>query len=294
MLRSMTGYGRAKQTNEQSVVSVELRTVNNRHLKITLKSPDVYAPLESRIEKAVRSRVARGTVTVTVRSSIVGEQNAYALDDSALKSYWQQFQTVGDELGIADRLEPSNLLGLPGAIRAQSLEEVNIEEDWPLIETTLGEALDRLDDFRNREGQSMFEDLERNGSLIDEQLKNITEIAPQVVVEHRDKLHERVGDLLRGTEATVSPEDLIREVSIYADRCDINEEITRLRCHLEQFSAFMAEPTSQGRKLDFLSQEMFREVNTIGSKANNVAIAHCVVEIKAAVEKIREILANVE
>ena len=111
---------------------------------------------------------------------------------------------------------------------------------------------------------------------------------------YRDKLLERIRELLKGTSVVISEPDLIREVSLFADRCDINEEVTRLRCHLEQFAAFLNDKVSQGRKLDFLTQEMFREVNTIGSKANNVSLARCVVEMKASVERIREVLQNVE
>ena len=118
--------------------------------------------------------------------------------------------------------------------------------------------------------------------------------ALEVVQQYRDKLLDRVRELLKGTSVVINEPDLIREVSVYADRCDINEEITRLRCHLEQFEAFLSDKVSQGRKLDFLIQEMFREVNTIGSKANNVTLARFVVEMKSAVEKIREVLQNVE
>jgi len=290
----MTGYGRARNQDERCVISVELKTVNNRYLKISIKSPDIYAPLESQIDKVVRTKIARGTVTVTVRMSLLSGQNQYSVDTTVFQSYWKQLSAVGDELGITTNIDAGRLLHLPGTISEEGLDTVKPEEDWPLIEQTLSEALDHLGEFRTREGESMQQDLERNGQLIKDQLDNIVEFAPQVVVDYRNRMHERVAELLREAEATLSQSDLIREVSIFADRCDINEEITRLRCHLEQFDAFLGEPTSQGRKLDFLIQEMFREVNTIGSKANNVAIAHCVVEMKAAVEKIRENLQNVE
>ena len=290
----MTGYGRARNQNDRCVVSVELKTVNNRHLKISIKSPDIYAPLESQVDKVVRTKIARGTVTVTVRMSLLGGQNQYSVDTDVFQSYWQQLSSVGDKLGVTTIIDPGRLLHLPGTIQEEGLDSVKPEEDWPLIEKTLSEALDHLGEFRAREGESTKQDLERNGQVIKEQLENIVEIAPQVVVDYRNRMQERVSELLRESGATISESDLIREVSIFADRCDINEEITRLRCHLEQFDTFLAEPTSQGRKLDFLIQEMFREVNTIGSKANNVPIAHCVVEMKAAVEKIRENLQNVE
>ena len=140
----------------------------------------------------------------------------------------------------------------------------------------------------------MEQNLQTNANLIATQIDQIEERAPQVVRDYRDQIKKRVEELLEGTNAKIEDADLIREVSIFSERCDINEEITRLRSHLEQFDVFLDEKTSQGRKLEFLSQEMFRETNTIGSKANNVEIAHCVVEMKAAIEKMREILQNVE
>ena len=140
----------------------------------------------------------------------------------------------------------------------------------------------------------MEQDLQQNLRIISTELEKIAARAPQIVRDFRDKLRDRVTELLRNGEATVEPNDLIREVSIYAERCDISEEILRLRSHLDQFQSFIRQSQSAGRKLDFLTQEMVREVNTIGSKANNAEVAHSVVEIKAAVERMREVLQNVE
>ena len=140
----------------------------------------------------------------------------------------------------------------------------------------------------------MEQDLQLNLRTISTELEKIAARAPQIVRDFRDKLRDRVAELLRDGEATVEPNDLIREVSIYAERCDISEEILRLRSHLDQFQSFVRQQQSAGRKLDFLTQEMVREVNTIGSKANNAEVAHSVVEIKAAVERMREVLQNVE
>jgi uncharacterized protein (TIGR00255 family) len=140
----------------------------------------------------------------------------------------------------------------------------------------------------------MAQDLQTNLQIVGAELDQIAAKAPAIVREFRDKLHERVRELLSGSESSVQPADLIREVSIFADRCDIGEEILRLRSHIEQFQAFAREPQAQGRKLEFLTQEMVREANTIGSKANNVQVAHAVVEIKSAIERIREVVQNLE
>ena len=188
----------------------------------------------------------------------------------------------------------SSLLTLPGAITEHAREELDADADWPFLKGLLEQALVKLHEFRQREGRSMGDDLRLNSGVIATNLSEIATGAPEVVRAYRDKLLDRIRELVKGTNVVISEPDLIREVSLFADRCDINEEITRLRCHLEQFEVFLNDKVSQGRKLDFLTQEMFREVNTIGSKANNVSLARCVVEMKSSVDRIREVLQNVE
>jgi uncharacterized protein (TIGR00255 family) len=197
-------------------------------------------------------------------------------------------------LGVKPPDNFGSLLSLPGVVADGDSSTSDPREDWPLIESSLREALKKLGEFRAVEGASMEQDLQQNLRTISSELEKIAARAPQIVRDFRDKLRDRVAELLRNGEATVEPNDLIREVSIYAERCDISEEILRLRSHLDQFQSFIRQSQSAGRKLDFLTQEMVREVNTIGSKANNAEVAHSVVEIKAAVERMREVLQNVE
>lgn len=165
---------------------------------------------------------------------------------------------------------------------------------WPHLERCLNETLDHFEDFRRREGQSMAHDLALQCDVIEQQLQTIITLAASVVTEYRDKLLERTRRLIADLNVSLSEVDLIREIAIFSDRCDINEEITRLKSHIFQFRRLLDGDSSQGRKLEFISQEMFREINTIGSKANSTSIAHCVVEMKAAIERIREVLQNVE
>ena len=165
---------------------------------------------------------------------------------------------------------------------------------WPAVEESVGESLDHFHDFRQREGESMRVDLERQCETIEKELGAVAGGASQVIQEYRDKLLERIRRLIGDASISINENDVIREVALFADRCDINEEITRLRSHIEQFRRMLNGSTSQGRKLEFIGQEMFREINTIGSKANSVSIAHSVVEMKAAIERIREVLQNVE
>jgi uncharacterized protein (TIGR00255 family) len=233
-------------------------------------------------------------VNVSVRVENVAGSMAYRLDAAVLKGYWQQLTLLTSSLGVQPPDNVGSLLGLPGVVADGDASTGDPREDWPLIESSLREALAKLGEFRTVEGASMEQDLQANLRIIATELEKVAERAPQIVHEFRDKLLARVGELLRDGQASVEPADLIREVSIHAERCDIAEEILRLRSHLDQFQAFVRQPQSAGRKLDFLTQEMVREVNTIGSKANNVEVAHAVVEIKAAVERLREVLQNVE
>lgn len=290
----MTGFGASKGQNERLSIAVEIRAVNNRYLKVNSRLPDAYAALEGEIERVIREHVSRGTVTVAFDVSLTAGISGARLNADVLASYWNQVKDLSRQLTAGPPEDLSSFLMLPGVVTESARGELDAERDWPLLKTTLEEALSKFKEFRVREGRSMCDDLRANSRIIAGNLDEIAKTASTVVSQYRDKLLERIRELLKGTSVVVSEPDLIREVSLFADRCDINEEITRLRCHLEQFEAFLSDKVSQGRKLDFLTQEMFREVNTIGSKANNVSLARHVVEMKSAVERIREVLQNVE
>jgi uncharacterized protein (TIGR00255 family) len=290
----MTGFGEGRSQSERLSIVVEVKAVNNRYLKVLTKCSEKYVSLEQEIERVVRGMVSRGTISVNVRADSIGGPGQYSLNGEMLRQYWKQLSEMAGALHVAAPPNLGALLSLPGVVSEEAGARGDCETDWPQMETALREALSMLQEFRTVEGKKMEQELRANCTVITEQLKKIADQAPQVVREYRDKMRQRVSELLAGAEAEVADSDLIREVSVFADRCDINEEITRLRSHLEQFDAFLREKESQGRKLEFLGQEMFREVNTIGSKANSVAIAHNVVEMKAAIEKMREILQNVE
>ena len=289
----MTGFGDARRQNERLSVVVEVRAVNNRYLKISTRTPESYAAFENDIERVVRDQISRGSVYVTIRARRHGGESQYALDEEVLAQYWKELRALSERFSAAAPADFTRLLELPGVV----VERTGTEDragDWPLLREALDDALARLQEFRQREGQSMADELRQQCGVIRRELDKVAALASRVVEDYRDRLHERVRELLAQADVSIQPSDLIREVSIFAERADVNEEITRLRSHLEQFDAFLSSKESLGRKLEFLTQEMFREVNTTGSKANNVEIAHAVVEMKAAVEKMREILQNVE
>eukprot|EP00913_Durusdinium_trenchii_P023290 g21868.t1 len=276
----MTGYGDARRESDELSMAVEVRSVNNRYFKIAIKSPDTYSVLDGQIEKVVRNSIHRGTVSVVLRADRATGSDRYRLNQDVLSGYWKQLHDLAEKIHVPSPHDLGSLLQLPGAILEDDRDAIDAEADWPLVRDTLEAALEKLQAFRETEGRSMQDDLSGQCAIISEQLEKVEQLVPEVVAGYRDRLLERVRDLVDGMDVEVGASDLIREVSIFAERADINEEITRLRSHLEQFDVFLNESTSQGRKLEFLGQEMNREVNTIGSKANNVAIAHCVVEMK--------------
>jgi len=294
MLLSMTGYGHAEIEDQRLHTSVEIRAVNNRYLKISVKTPDAYSTLESRIERTIRKTISRGTVSITVRSSQVGEQSPYTINREVVENYWKQLREIAPSLHVSTPDSLTELLMLPGAITEESDRNLDPSKDWDSIEKAIGIALESFQQFRKTEGEAMQADLCSQIAIISKELEEVDQHAPTVVKEYREKMLERVQNNLREVKLTVEEKDIIREVAIFSDRCDINEEIARLRSHLGQFRELMNDNNSQGRKLDFLSQEAFREVNTIGSKANNALIAQHVVEMKASIEKIREVLQNIE
>jgi uncharacterized protein (TIGR00255 family) len=293
LLLSMTGFGNASAQNELFTTSVEIKTVNNRFLKVSMRIPDVLIALEPDIEKTVRKFVARGTVTGHIRFTPIGQAARYRLVPEVIASYLNQI----DQMQAASINVPNwtdALMTLPGVVADELSESVDAQAQWPFVKAALEQALESLGEFRRREGDSMHGELTDNCQAVSAHLEQVVERAPLVVSSYRDKIKDRVNEILSNSAVTVEEENLIREVSIFADRCDINEEITRLKCHIVEFLKVMEATKPQGKKLDFLSQEMYREINTMGSKANDIEISHHVVDMKASVEKMREILANVE
>jgi len=294
LLESMTGYGEAQCRQDGLAVSVEIRTVNNRFLKLSVRTTEGYASIEPMVEAAVRAAVHRGTVQVNVRVDRKCSPDDYQINVDVLNRYRRQLASLRQEWGIEDESSLESLLALPGVICDASNQAVDAAADWPFIQGAVQAALDNLARMRREEGRAMAADLAVNCRLVAECLDRIERRAPLVAGEYRDRLFDRLGKTLAELRSSLDPADLVKEVCLFADRADTSEEIVRLRSHLEQFEATMNLPESSGRKLDFLTQEMFREANTIGSKANDVEIVREVIEIKTAVERIREMIQNIE
>jgi uncharacterized protein (TIGR00255 family) len=294
MLLSMTGFGEARRQENGVSIALEVRTINSRYFKIALRTSDGYAALEPQIESAVRQRIKRGTVQINLKVDRPASADTCRLNAPLLMAYWRQLNDLAVNFNIPKPASLESLLALPDVVDERASDIDVAEHDWPLIDNALAAAMDNLARMRQEEGQAMATDLRLNCRTIADQLSLIAARAPQTVEAYRTRLEERLKRILAEHDVALEPADVIREISIFAERSDISEEIVRLRSHLEQFETIMGLEESSGRKLEFVIQEMFRETNTIGSKSSDVEIARCVIEIKTAIERLREMIQNVE
>lgn len=290
----MTGQGSAHVTEEAVSVAAEVRTVNSRYFKLALRASEGYGTLEPRLEEVVRRYVRRGTVQLDLRVDRESVADDFRLNEMALASYQRQLTEVARHLQLDAQVTLESLLALPGVVDERVSRSVDTDAEWPLVERALVRALEGLTKMRTDEGAAMAADMSAQCKSISQELDCIAERAPLVTEGYRDRLTERLNKLLAEFEVNVDATDVIREVGLFSERSDISEEIVRLRHHLDQFDSIMGLDESSGRKLEFITQEMFRETNTIGSKANDAEIGRHVIEIKAAIERIREMIQNVE
>ena len=287
MLLSMTGHGQASVQDDQVRVVAELRTVNNRFLKTNINC-DLDAAHQSKLENLIKQHINRGSVNLRIKTQLLGETEQYKLNEPALRAYWLQLSEIAES-----SVDIESLLRLPGLVTENVHEGMN-EIAWPAVEKATLEALGGLNQMRSVEGSVMEKDMLANLSVMNGQLEQIKTGAPQVIENYARKMTDRINQLLKSHDVTIDASDVIKEVGIFAEKCDVSEETVRLGSHIEQFGIVLQDDESNGKKLDFLVQEMLRETNTIGSKANNFDIANHVVEIKTAIERIREMVQNVE
>ena len=294
----MTGYGEARHQSDTLTVAVELRAVNNRHLKVVVRASEPYNLFEPEVEKALRKSIRRGTIQVQIRCERQARSTDFRLNAVALGSYIDQIRQFGSEAKLDAAVVQAlmaHAVTLPGVTPEPGAAQIDSEQEWPLLEKVLEAATARLQTMRQDEGARMAQELVALRDHIAAELEVIRQRVPAVTAGYRDRLLERVRGLLSEPNIAMKPEDLIREVAIFAERSDIAEEVVRLASHLDQFREVIdTEADGPGRKLEFLVQEMGRETNTIGSKGSDVQISRHVVEIKATLEKIRELIQNVE
>lgn len=291
MLRSMTGFGSARGGADGVDYTVEVRSVNNRYLKCNVRLPESWARAETEIEKIIRSHVTRGTVMLNVWMKVPSEQVAGEINTVVLKQYVDQLRLV--DAGEGSRLDIASLVLLPGVCQAPPMDDLCSGTKDCLMQL-IGEALEAMGSMRIEEGKVIEADMRNNCNEIETWLAGVAGRTGQVVKDYRDRLAARVEELIGDGRAVIAEETLAREVAVFAERSDIAEEVSRLTGHVEHFRKQMDSRNAGGRKLEFIAQEMLREANTVGSKASDLEITRAVVEIKTAIDRIKEQVQNVE
>lgn len=292
MIRSMTGYGRRQTLWQDGTIAVEIRSVNHRFLEVSCRLPRTVSALEDGFKKAVQQRCARGRIDVTVSiQGTKGRGGSVNLDQALAKQYHQALRKLKTSLKLNGPIDVALMAGL-GDVISVSDQPPDDPKLADLIQKLAGQALDDLLDMRKREGLALKKDMQGRINILKEHRSAVANRSPFVVHETFERMKQRIEKLL-GTEPPDIPR-LHQELAVYADRGDITEEIVRLDSHMLQFEHHLNRAESVGKTLDFLIQEMGREVNTIGSKANDAAIAGLVVQMKAELERIREQVQNVE
>ncbi|MCK9443511.1 MAG: YicC family protein [Tissierellaceae bacterium] len=293
MLMSMTGFGRGEFVNELFKIKVEIKGVNHRYSDINIKMPRHISYLEERVKKTVKEKISRGKIDIYINVDYINESAIdIKVDIPLAKSYKGTLEKLTNELGIEDNIRLFNILSMPEIVK---IEKKELDEDtvWQYLSTALSDALNDILNMKTVEGKSMKDDMLSKLEAIEAMINEIELRSPFIVSEYKERLKERISEIL-DKDIELDENRLMFEIALFADKSNINEEIVRLKSHIDQFRTIVDEDDVVGRKLDFLIQEMNRETNTIGSKANDLVISKNVVTIKSEIEKIREQVQNIE
>lgn len=292
MLKSMTGFGRAQKEIDGYVITVELKSVNHRYFEFSSRVPRQYGFLDEKLKSYINGKVSRGKIECYVTIEALNTDTADVVVNHTLATaYVNALKEIAETYELKDDFGASTISRFPEVLVVRKSDE-DEEKLWGYVQEVCSEAIDKFIAMREVEGSKMKDDIYSRGQFILDCVSYIEERSPQTVKEYNDKLVERVHELLG--DVSLDESRILQEVAIYADKVAVAEETVRLRSHIEQLNAFISSDEPVGRKMDFLVQEINRETNTIGSKANDVDIARKVVDIKAEVEKIREQIQNIE
>ena len=292
MLKSMTGFGRSKYETEGREYAVEIKSVNNRYSDINIKMPRSISFLEEKVKKTITNAISRGKVDVFVNFTNNSEKGKkIKINTELAKQYIEELRNLQKETEIIDNMGIMDICKMPEVLNLKTEED---DEDvlWQELLECLNNAITSFIFMRENEGTKIREDLERRIDCVKDKIEEISKISSGLVEEYVVKLEKRVNELLK--TSVVDETRLAQEIVIYSDKCSVEEELTRLKSHISQFMNLLNETNPIGKKLDFLIQEMNRETNTIGSKANNLEITILVVDIKTEIENIREQVQNIE
>ncbi len=292
-MRSMTGYGRGESVSNGKKFTVELNSVNRKQSEVAVNLPRELAEAEPRIRDLINAQISRGRLNVTVAfHDSTGVATKPAIDLEAARAYHRAMLDLQKELGVTGDIGIETVLRAPGVLRAPEEKSVSVEEAWPHVEAALKEALTSLIKMREREAKHLAKDLIKRLKIVRGSLRKIRQLAPGVVKKYRQSLHERIR--AAGVDLPVDDDRLVKELVFFAEKSDVTEELTRLDSHFAQFAHGLRKSEPVGRTLDFITQEIYREFNTLGAKANDVEISQLVVTCKAEMEKIREQIQNIE
>lgn len=292
MLRSMTGFGRSKYENEGREYLVEIKSVNNRYSDISIKLPRNISFLEEKVKTVISNAISRGKIDVFINFTNYSEKGKkIKINTELAKQYIEELKKLQTETEIIDNIGIMEICKMPEVLNLK-IEEDDENVLWQELQECLNNAITGFLLMKENEGNKIKEDLEKRIEDIREKIEKISEVSTGLVEEYVVKLEKRVNELLKTT--VVDETRLAQEIVIYSDKCSVEEELTRLRSHIAQFLNLLNETNPIGKKLDFLIQEMNRETNTIGSKANSLEITNLVVDIKTEIENIREQVQNIE
>jgi uncharacterized protein (TIGR00255 family) len=294
----MTGFGDAMEQVDGVHYAVELRSLNNRYFKATIRLPDEIASLEAELDALLRNRLSRGSTTLLVKMRGTAASTADQINEDALIAYLDRLESLHQRFAERDQavhIDLTALLAMPGVLQPAD-DTLILQRARPVVMRLTEIACDKCMSMRQTEGAALSEDLARQRSVILGRINEIAERAPMVIEEYHLRLKNRINELLARAEIKVDERDLIREIALFAERSDVSEEINRMRGHLSQFEQITQSNSSDsiGRTLEFLAQEMLREANTISSKSSDAAISRAIVEVKGAIDRIKEQAANVE
>ncbi len=293
MIKSMTGFGKGDSQIGNIHFQVELKSVNHRYMDISIRLPKMFTYLEENIRGLIKSYLKRGRIEVYIAYKNVGGSDVKVVVDMPLaKEYLNSLLEIERDLSVQSDITTSLIVSFPDVLKIEEKEE-NEDEVWQCLHNALNDALIKLVRMRKEEGNKLKVDMLKRLNIIDDFLVQIKDRSPIIVQEYRQKLTDRIKEILN-EQFDLDDNRIATEVALFADKSNITEEIVRLHSHIEQFTKILEEDDAVGRKLDFLLQEMNREINTIGSKANDLVIANLVINIKSELEKMREQVQNIE
>ncbi len=288
----MTGYGRSQKILHGRDITVEIRSVNHRYYEYSSRIPRTYSYIDDKLKTLLKSGISRGKVEVAVTiNNIESKDTEIALNKGVAEGYVRALRSVADELQLKDDLSLSKLIKLPDVFCVQKTPD-NEEEIWNDVAETASEALDKFVSMRELEGERLKCDILAKADLILTKVGMIEELSPQTVENYRNRLYQKLQEVLEGKD--IDEQRIITEAALFSEKIAVDEETVRLRSHISQLKTMLDSDDTIGRKLDFIVQEMNRETNTIGSKAQDISITRIVVDVKAEIEKIREQIQNIE